>query len=327
MEITTPDQIVTKAPTYTVEALLQKAGISSQQKIFDRIDGIVRVKGVVAKINRYPNVLYLTLTDRDFSISIKCDSKQLVIENQPIIVEGLLLLKPSNFFTGLECYIDGHIVGSWEPTNKPFNGNFQSLKKSRFVGLDDLLKDTDLTSVLLLGTEIGITDVLSQLDQNSANRIPHKIVRVGKTDSLLKDIKESISKDSEAFIIVRGGDDKTLEIWNDPEVVSFLLSFEIPFYTALGHSHVKTLTDQYADATYHTPSAFGSQLNAILVRQRKLIEITDECFRLKQENSILLSQSSSLPKELPTEKLITTKSIKFLIIYTIIMYVIIKILG
>jgi hypothetical protein len=323
MDITTlPTQV--EIPSYSIESLLQKAGVHGQQKIYSKIDGIVRVKGTVTKINRYTHTTYLTLKDREFNISVKCDSKQQVYENAPIVVEGMLLLKPSTFFTGLECYIDGNIVGSWELTNKPMNSEYSGLKKTRFLSLEDLLAEEDPSSILLLGTEIGISDVTSQLNSQVANSINRFVIRVGRADSLLDDIKEACPQNFRAFVIVRGGDDNTMEIWNDPNIVSFLLSYSLPFYTALGHSHSRTLADQYADGSYYTPTAFGAALNSVLSRKKKLNQIESEYSRLKQENVLLTNAALYTPKD---SKPRGVKMIAIFSAYTVLLYFLFKAIG
>ncbi len=136
--------------------------------------------------------------------------------------------------------------------------------------------------------------MLSQLDNSTAKSIRKAAIRVGRTDALLNDIREAEPYNFEAFAIVRGGDDNTMEIWNDPEVVSFLMHYDVPFYTALGHSHSRTLADQYADASFATPTAFGSSVESILAGKRRFKEMEAEYARLKQEY-ILLANATQAP--------------------------------
>lgn len=283
--------------TYSVESLLNKAAIVAQRKVSEKIEGFVRVKGVVSKISRspkYPAIMYLTLDDRDSSISVKCDSRQQVSENQSIIVEGCLFIKPSSFYSGLEVYIDGDIVGAWEIKDAAL-GNSSELKKRRYVSLADLLNEIDISSILIMGTQIGITDAFSQLSADTTNEIQSSIIRVANRDSLIKDIHSAFSKEVKAFVILRGGDDKTMSVWDDPDVVSALLSFDIPFYTALGHSHSVTLADKFSDTAYHTPTAFGQALSSVL-SQKLIVENTlKECAALKAENQTL-KQKDTVPQ-------------------------------
>ncbi len=293
-----------------------------QQKISSKIESLVRAKGTVTKINRYSYATYITLKDRDFTLTVKCDSKQQVHEGSQIVVEGALFVKPSTYISGLECYIDGNIVGSWELTNKPVTTDSSLLKKSRFVSLDDLLSEEDLSSVLLLGTVIGMNDVLSQLHSSNTKNINRFIIRVNRSDSLIEDLKEAELTNYRAFAIVRGGDDSTMEIWNDSAIVYFLLTYSIPFYTALGHSHSRTLADQYADGYYSTPTAFGSAVNSILSRKKQLKEIESEYARLKQEYVSLASSSQAEVNKKP--KVDWVKIIALVATYTAAIYFVFK---
>ncbi len=295
MDMTLPSTDSPSTACYSIEALLLKAGIHSQQKVFARVDGIVRVKGVVIKVSRYKTATYLTLKDQEFSISVKCDNTRDIYENESILVEGLLYLKPSTFFVGLECCIHGNIVGSWEVTERKIPIHQSIPKKKRFITLDNAIDDNNLNSLLLLGTETGINDVLSQVDNATAKSIRQAVIRVGRADTLLSDIREAEPYNFQAFVIVRGGDDNTMEIWNDPEVISFLMHYDTPFYTALGHSHSRTLADQYADAAFPTPTAFGSALNSILSGKRRFKEMEAEYSRLKQEYILLANTTQSIP--------------------------------
>lgn len=322
METTVVPAPAIDASSFSIESLLQKAGVYSQQKISSKIESLVRVKGTVTKINRYSYATYITLKEREFILTVKCDSKQHVHEGSQIVVEGALFVKPSTYISGLECYVDGNIVGSWELTNKPVTTASSLLKKSRFVSLDDLLSEEDLSSVLLLGTEIGVNDVLSQLHASNAKNINRHIIRVNRSDSLIEDIKGAELTNYRAFVIVRGGDDNTMEIWNDPTIASFLLAYSIPFYTALGHSHSRTLADQYADGYYPTPTAFGSAINSILSRKKQLKEIESEYARLKQEYVSLASASHAETNKTP--KMDWVKIIAVVASYTAAMYFVLK---
>lgn len=170
-----------------------------------------------------------------------------------------------------------------------------------------------------------INDVLSQLHGGNTKNINRHIIRVNRLDSLIEDIKEAELTNYRAFVIVRGGDDNTMEIWNDPTIVSFLLAYSIPFYTALGHSHLRTLADQYADGYYPTPFALGSTINAILSRKKQLKEIESEYARLKQKY-VLLASSTKTETNNPT-RVDWVKVIALVATYTAAMYFVFKAIG
>lgn len=294
MEAIERNDVAAVGPVYSIEGLLQKAAVVSQQKIFAKLDGLVRVKGVVTKVTRKSYACYLTVEDRGFSISVKCDPETVAEEAQPVIVEGVLLLKPSTFFTGLESCIDGHVVGAWQPTLRSENNQAALPDKSRYIRLEDFLSEHDPASLLILGTEVAMTDVLSQLDASLAAKISRRIVRVGKKDSLLCDLKDVVDENASAVAIVRGGNDQSMNLWNDREVIATLLAYEVPFYTALGHTHSTSLADRYADESFHTPGIFGASLNSIVRRSKQFDALDEECRRLEQENAILDQRLRSL---------------------------------
>lgn len=61
-----------------------------------------------------------------------------------------------------------------------------------------------------------------------------------------------------ALAFVRGGSDgASLRMWNDPDLVGRILSKDLPFYTAVGHSDSILLADKYSDESFATPTAFG----------------------------------------------------------------------
>lgn len=88
-------------------------------------------------------------------------------------------------------------------------------EKSRYIRLEDFLSEHDPASLLILGTEVAMTDALSQLDVSLAAKVSRRIIRVGKKESLLRDIKDVVDKNASAVAIVRGGNDQSMNIWND----------------------------------------------------------------------------------------------------------------
>ncbi len=282
------------AALYTVEALLHKAGVVGQQKIFSKINEIVRVKGVATKVRPYSKAAYMVLVDRDFQVNVKYDPSQPVTEGQHVVVEGLLLLKPSNFFTGLECLIDGNVVGGWHTVGLRQQAAHPALEKHRFLRLDDFVAEHGISDILVLGTETALSDVLSLVDDSVACNLQTQVIRVGRKDALIGDVQAAISPTVKAMALVRGGDDKTMDVWDDPEVVSFLLECGIPFYTGLGHSHLSTLADRYADSSFHTPGALGMALNAVVERRRYVTSLIESCKSLKEEKQQLSEKMAVL---------------------------------
>lgn len=277
-------------PMHSVEALLQLAGIHGQQRLHSKIGGIVRVKGIATKIKPYNKFCYLTLSDRDCSISVKYGADQVITENQPIVVEGVLFLKPSNFITGLECYIDGSVVGSWRPAQLAASSMPPLPNKKRYVSLGDFISENGVENLLVVGTDTAIGDVLSHIDSETSLEMQKAVVRVWKKEILLRELKDVVTETVGALALVRGGDDRTMGVWDDPEVVAELIKLERPFYTALGHSHSSTMADRYADGAFHTPTALGLAINSIAKRERQVQVLSSQNYRLERANAELTQQ-------------------------------------
>lgn len=197
------------APVYSVESLLQLAGIYGQQKVFSKIEGAVRAKGFATKVKCYNKYSYLTLTDREYSISVKFGAEQVVNENQAIVVEGLLFLKPSPHFNGLECYLDGNIIGSWQCRHSPAGAALPQLNKSRYVQLEDFILENGLEHIIIVGSNTAITDVLSHIDAEIVSLLKTSIIPVGKKQSVIRELGLCMTDQMHAFALVRGGDDHT----------------------------------------------------------------------------------------------------------------------
>ncbi len=108
---------------------------------------------------------------------------------------------------------------------------------------------------------------MSALNSDSFVNVEHIVVTVSskrKVMDLLKEIKEETKQYGgllPAFAVVRGGDDDSMDVWDDPDVIRALLDVGIPYFTALGHSHRVTLADKYAAQSFPTPGNFGSSIN------------------------------------------------------------------
>lgn len=289
-------------PMYSVEALLQLAGIHHQQSLRSKFDGFVRVKGIATKIKPYNKFCYLTLIDRDSSISVKYDSEQIINENQPVVVEGVLLLKPSNFISGLECYIDGSIVGSWQPAQIASSTAPPLPDKKRYLPLEDFISESGVENLLVVGTDTAIGDVLSHIDSETVLKLQKAVVRVWKKEIFLSDLSDVATEQAGALALVRGGDDRTMGVWDDPEVVAELIKLDRPFYTALGHSHSSTVADRYADGAFHTPTALGLAINSITKRGRQIQVLTSQNHRLERTNAELTQQLNLASLSQPVQR-------------------------
>lgn len=271
-------------PSYTVDGLLEKIGVSANIQVWKSIDSIINVQGLVRKIKPYGRVVYFELVGGSTKLNIKCPIELQPKEGDNIIVEGMATLKPSKFHAGLELTIDGKPVGKIEPPEPDTNTPLIKLQKDSFLRLHDYLADQGLDEFCLLGTNTAIRDALSKVNSDIKKLITTKTIRVADKDAMLSDLREAIY-DCNAFAIVRGGDDASLSIWNDPEVINALLDFDCPFYIALGHSHFISLTAQYADESFHAPIDLGIAINTIVHRLLNEHRQINELEKLKKHQA------------------------------------------
>ena len=281
--------------SYTVDALLEKLGVTANIQVWKSIDTIVYVQGVVGKVKPYNRVVYFDLRGGSTTVTVKCPLDLRPQEGDNIIVEGLPMLRPSRFTTGLDVIIEGKPVANIEPPKPDTNKPIVPLEKNSFIRLQDYLGQHGFHNICIAGTETAMRDVLSQIHHEIRESIQTEIIRVSEKETMLSDLHKAISG-CDAFAIVRGGDDASLELWNDPEVIRTLLALERPFYVALGHTHFVALTTQYADESFHTPSDFGAVINEVIQRMVYDNRVSKEVEALKK-NQIILEKDMSAFQE------------------------------
>jgi hypothetical protein len=248
--------------SYTVDALIEKLGLTASVQVWKSIDTIVCVQGVVGKLKPYGRVVYFELIGGTSKIKIKCPLELRPDEGVNVIIEGMAMLQPSRFNTGLDVVIDGKPIGEIEPITGQTDKPIINLEKESFLRLHQLMSESGLDGFCIAGTDTAIRDAVSQINPEFRGGITTEVIRVSDKKTMLSDLKKVVN-DSEAFAIVRGGDDASLSLWNDPDVIKELLQYGIPFYVALGHSHFISLTCHYADESFLTPTDLGIAINYI----------------------------------------------------------------
>jgi len=275
---------LTQQPSYTVDALLDRMGVKANMALWASIDTIIRVQGVVGKVKAYKNACYFDLRGAESKLSIKCELALSPQEGDHVIIEGMPSFSPSKFTTGLEVVVKGVPVHQLEIKDAEVDLALPNLEKPRYLRLYDYLRDHDIKHLHLMGTETAIRDVISHLDAAVAALITTQKVRVSDKNDIYKKLG-AVPSGTKAIAIVRGGDDATLEVWNDRAVIEALIGLDMPFYLALGHTHGITLASRYADETFHTPSALGSSLRSVIaqITQEREIARRNDMF-IKKEN-------------------------------------------
>ena len=284
-------------PVYTVDSLIERMGVKANGTLWGSIESVIRVQGIVGKVKPYGNVVYFDLGGSECKLTIKCDRSLSPNEGERIVVEGMPSFKPSKFSLGLDIVVSGFPVGQIALKETGVKTALPNLEKGRYLRLYDYLQDHDISGLHILGTQTAIRDVLSHLDTPIAGFVSHETVRVSDKGDIFKKIS-NIPQEATAIAIVRGGDDATMGIWNDRDIIEALLELEIPFYLALGHTHGISLASRYADETFHTPSAFGISLGSIMrqILQEKRIAIRAEEFT-KKENMFLEREQAFLAQQ------------------------------
>lgn len=304
-------QIVEKEPlashiSCSVDALLTRMEAAANIDIWGRDGFTTHVQGTVGKVKPHKEVVFFELKGDRGKIDVKCPREFAPCEGEKIMVQGTPLFRLSPFVAGLGVQIEGRPTAQWQSMQKVNAEQSLNLHKASYVKIEHFLRHNAVESLQILGTDTALRDVLSQIGVDIDLQVG--TIRVSDKRTLLEDIQSSIST-CEAFAIVRGGDDDSLYIWDDREVIEMLLSYQKPFYIALGHTHFIPLTVQYADESFATPTAFGTVIREILsnnIRQEKTRqEIARLRYRLNEQ------QAESRTREQELEQRIDQLSLKY----------------
>lgn len=202
--------------------------------------------------------------------------------NQNIIVHGVLSVQPTKFQAGLEVLLTGAVVGAYKALTGPQSGS--PLERSHApMRLAALVLQDQVSRITALCSNTGAEDARRAC---TSMGVPapwtSTPVGFGDKEAMIASIRKA-GEDSScgAVAVLRGGGDaKSLEMWDDPDVVEALLALGKPFYTALGHSTDVLLADRFADECFDTPTAFGSAVGQLLAQQRSHTRTLDELRRL-----------------------------------------------
>lgn len=267
--------------------------------------GIITVRGTVINLRPYipegknePVWVYGTITGVDASMEFKCHPEAAPSSvGESVIIQGTLDTKTAYNGSGLDVIISGNVTGKWNPHSG--SGYIHLEKTNGRIYLLDFLKRHELKSLKIITTQVGHNDLLSAFNKKMSDKDIHmntEICRFDSASTLLK-AAEAAAKDStvKAIAFVRGGKgDKTIEIWNNSEFVAKLLSLNIRYYTAIGHTDPIYLAEKYSDEALNNPNDFGFALSEALSR------IKTEKFLRKQNN---IYKESLSRKDLKIEKL------------------------
>lgn len=282
-----------KSNVYTVDSLLERLALKGQQKVWLSFPENVEVKGTVEKVNNWQSKYsYISLEGSGLHLSLRCPYELRPTEGENIVFSGQVVLRPHKLnMSGLDVQIIGEPVGTWKEKHQAQNA--PEINKGARILLSQYLSQSPVNELLITGSKTGLRDTQACFSK-FRNSFPIKTeqIRVHDSLALLEDLDAALNKHEPfAFAVVRGGDDASLNIWDDPKLVAELVKFDTPFYLALGHSHRVTLADKYADETFHTPSNFGATLSqyyeAELDKQENLRKISSLQIQLASLNKNL----------------------------------------
>lgn len=250
--------------TYTVDNLLEKLALVGNNKIWKEITETVTVKGVVSSLKLYDKTAYFDLEGSGKKIKAICDKSDAPCVGEAIEFNGLIMLKTNTFGTALQIQIKGSPVGTWERHKPGPVLTKHDLVKYNNQPIESFMSELQHGHLfVLIGSDTAINDIVGTVAKEHNIHFDKRIVSVSKKQEILKALKRFNQQIEPVavFAVVRGGDDESITVWDDSEVVKALLDVKLPFYTALGHAHRLTLADSYAAKSFPTPSNLATDIN------------------------------------------------------------------
>ncbi len=266
-----------EAPTvnvYNVDALLKAAGLVGSLELKKRIGPAVHVYGRIHGIKRYPDRTFFTLKSCGSKIQVQIPSEFSIAEGQQITITGVLDVKPSMFHTGLDVVMNGLPTNDTHPPVPSHEREVMLPTKQRYWPLASYLETEGASSLWVIGSQTGIQDFLSRIPNAS---IPHATIRISDKEAVLSSLSGHLdSGEYSAMAIVRGGDDDTLDIWDDASFVSSIVElcerYDVALYVALGHAHRQFLIEKYSDQSFATPTALGEIFHQLLSANTRIAQ-------------------------------------------------------
>ncbi|HEU4558420.1 MAG TPA: exodeoxyribonuclease VII large subunit, partial [Longimicrobium sp.] len=203
-----------------------------------------------------------------------------------IVVHGTLSVQPSAYHGGLEVFLTGSIQGTYRTESLPASAGLLR-RVHEPARLSWLLSHEHRSTLLVIATSTGWEDARNAARVAEAPDIPWTRVEGnfgdrGQMIALLRDIADRDG--CHAVAVLRGGGDaRSLELWDDPDVVEALLGLGRPFYTALGHSTNVLLADRYADESFDTPTAFGNAVGQLMTDRGRFSQTVAELTRIREQ--------------------------------------------
>lgn len=230
-------------------------------------DRPLHVAGKVHAVRTYNRWHYVDLGGNQAKLTLRLPSDTPApTQGQRVVVHGTLSVQPSDYHGGLEVFLTGSIQGTYRTESLPGSGRLLQ-RVHEPARLSRLIAGEYLPNLLVIATNTAWEDARRAAGASAQDipwmRIEGNFGERGQMIALLHDIARR--DDCDAVAVLRGGGDaRSLDLWDDSDVVEELLMLERPFYTALGHSTNVLLADRYADESFDTPTAFGNALGQLI---------------------------------------------------------------
>jgi exonuclease VII large subunit len=267
-----------------VDLLLERVAAVSNCGYWIDKNPYEQVRGKVYSVSKsHYGKVYVTLAGDKGKITLVCPESSAPAIGQYLVCKGVVEQKFSEFSGGIEVHIKGSPVGEWKLKTVDSKSAIK-LEKSTYKPFTNFLDEFEIGELLLLGSKTGIDDVKSQIKNHQSDALSYQI-NVSDSTKILDGLKSVVSSglNAKGVAIVRGGDDESLEQWDDPAVVDAFIALNVPIYAAIGHSHKVTLLDKYADQSFSTPTSLGLAVGSALQQKSKLMALENDIDRSNTE--------------------------------------------
>lgn len=157
--------------------------------------------------------------------------------------------------------LTGTVIGTWEPREPP-PAPLPLPDRNESVPLDLFIEEHGIEKLLILTTEVGQTDITSELVKARVDARPQFLrANFGDPDAFVQTLaRMQLSPAIQGLAVARGGGAGLDVIGSSREVVAALMGTGLPIYAALGHAVNIELLDRYADQVFHSPTALASAM-------------------------------------------------------------------
>ena len=243
----------------------------------------VIIRGIVERLTAYPAArpvwVYGTLRGVERSLEFRCPFDSAPSrEGEHVLLAGVMSIKPSKVHKGFDLLLEGEIHGRWEPIVEDSSRGISVIRREKARRpLASLLRACQLSDICVLASPRGVGDSIAALERSGVNPSWAQIeCNFSDKQKIIQATQKCVLEHyPKGIVFIRGGsDEQTLQIWDDPELVKFLVDLQVPFYVAIGHSDKLMLVDKFCDESFTTPTHFGESVVSVITamgRERLMV--------------------------------------------------------